>query len=98
MTSLDFKIPIYSFESKFLGSATKIHRLISNSQRRVGGVSNRDFWCQIKDIKYRYFYSVKHIHFIYTLPETIDNNVVEKLIVRIMVTLGVRVGINYNSK
>ena len=98
MTSLNFKIPLYYFESRYAGSTSKIHRMISNSQRKVGGVSNRDFWSQLSDIRYRWFYSIKHMHFIYTLPETIDNNVVEKLIIRIMVTLGVRVGINYNSK
>jgi hypothetical protein len=98
MTSLDFKIPLYYFESRYAGSTSKIHRMISNSQRKVGGVSNRDFWCQLKDIKYRYFYSIKHVHFIYCIPEIIDSKVIEKLIIRIMITLGVRVGINYNSK
>jgi len=98
MTSLKFKIPIYYFESKFGGSTTKVHRLISNSQRKVGGVSNRDFWCQLSDIKHRCFYSLKYVHFTYSLPESIENKVVEKLIVRIMITLGVRVEIIYNSK
>jgi hypothetical protein len=97
MTSLKFKIPIYHLESKFGGSTSKIHRMISNSQRKVGGVSNRDFWCQLKDIKYRCFYSLKHVHFTYSIPESIDSKVVEKLIVRIMITLGVRVEINCNT-
>ena len=98
MTSLSFKIPIYYFESKFGGSTTKVHRLISNSQRKVGGISNRDFWCKLSDIKHRCFHSVKHIHFNYSIPESFDNKVVEKLIFRVMITLGVRVEINYNSK
>ena len=98
MTSLNFKIPIYHLVSKFGGSTSKIHRMISNSQRKIGGISNRDFWSQLSDVKYRCFYSVKHIHFNYSLPESIDNKVIEKLIVRIMITMGVRVEINYNSK
>ena len=99
MTSLKFKIPIYHLESKFGGSTTKVHRLISNSQRKVGvgGVSNRDFWCQLSEIKHRCFYSLKYVHFTYSIPESIDNKVVEKLIFRVIITLGVRVEINYNS-
>ena len=98
MTSLNFRIPIYHLDSKFGGSTSKIHRMISNSQRKVGGVSNRDFWCQLSDIKHRCFYSLKYVHFTYSLPESIENKVVEKLIVRVMITLGVRVEINYNSR
>jgi hypothetical protein len=98
MTSLNFKIPIYSFESKFRGSTTKVHRLISNSQLKISGVSNRNFWCQLSDIKHRCFYSLKYVHFTYSIPESIDNKVVEKLIFRVMITLGVRVEINYNSR
>jgi hypothetical protein len=98
MTSLSFKIPIYYFESKFGGSTTKVHRLISNSQLKISGVSNRDFWSQISDINYRCFYSIKYVHFSYFIPESIDYKVLEKLIIRIMITLGVRVEIIYNSK
>lgn len=100
MTSLKFKIPLYYFESKYKGSTSKIHRMISNSQRKVGvgGISNRNFWSQLSDIKHRCFYSIKYVHFTYSIPESIDNKTLEKLIVRIMITLGVRVEINYNSK
>jgi hypothetical protein len=100
MTSLKFKIPLYYFESKYKGSTSKIHRMISNSQRKVGvgGISNRDFWSQLSDIKYRCFYSIKYVHFSYFIPESIDNKTLEKLIVRIMITLGVRVEINCNTK
>jgi hypothetical protein len=92
MTTLEFKIPLYYFQHRFMGSAMKVHRMISNSQRKIGGVSNRSFWSKIK-IKHRYFFSLSGVHFEYFVVEKIDQKLLRQFQIRIIITLGVPVRI-----
>jgi hypothetical protein len=95
---LTFKLSHHHLNLKFGGKPSHVHRLISNSQRKFGNISNRSFWKNIKCNEYDFFYSLKYLHFIYYLPVDIDPKILKNFELRVMLSLGVRVGINYNSK
>jgi hypothetical protein len=95
---LTFKLSHHLLNLKFGGKPSHVHRLISNSQRKFGNISNRSFWKNIKCNEYDFFYSLKYLHFIYYLPVDIDPKILKNFELRVMLSLGVRVGINYNSK
>lgn len=95
---LTFKLSHHHLSHKFGGKPSHVHRLISNSQRKFGNISNRAFWKNIKCNEYDFFYSLKYLHFNYYLPVDIDLKLIKQFQYRVMLSLGVRVGINYNSK
>jgi len=91
---LTFKLSRHHFNLNFGGKPSRVHRLISNGQRKFGNISNRSFWKNIKCNDYHFFYSLKYIYFIYYLPVDIDPKILKNFEFRVMLSLGVRVYIN----
>jgi hypothetical protein len=91
---LTFKLSQHHLNLKFGNKPSRVHRLISNGQRKFGNISNRSFWKNIKCNDYHFFYSLKYVHFIYYLPEDIDQKIIKQFQIRVMLTLGIRVSIN----
>jgi hypothetical protein len=89
---VEFSIPGYLFSTRFNNSPYRIHRVLSNSQRKIGGISNRSFWSMIK-IKHSYFFSINSIHFQYFFSDEIDRRLVRHFQMRTILTLGVPVKI-----
>lgn len=63
-----FKIPIRLYLAKFKGRLNGLHRSLSNSHAKLGGVSNRMFWKKtIQSGLFRSYSTPTHVHMIYFL-------------------------------
>lgn len=90
---VEFKLSHHHLNLKFGGKQSRVHRLISNGQRKFGNLSNRSFWKNVK-CKHCHFFSFKFVHFIYILPKDIDQKIIKQFQLRVMLSLGIRVHIN----
>jgi hypothetical protein len=64
---VNFKVPIKFFVKSLKGNVQLFHRKLTNSQSKIMGTSNRNFWKYIKVGLYRYFFTPNDVHFVYLL-------------------------------
>jgi hypothetical protein len=64
---VNFKVPIKFFVKSLKGNIQLFHRKLTNSQSKIKGTSNRNFWKYIKVGLYRYFFTPSDVHFVYLL-------------------------------